>query len=87
LQTGWNQIGDPYNAKIAISSLQFSPAGSSSPVFYSTAVSNGLINPVLFSYNGGTGQYVGLGGSDSIIPFQGYWIQVYQPVPLTFTSP
>jgi hypothetical protein len=93
LQTGWNQIGDPYDANMPVSTLSFTESGGSPPIPFGTAVTDGLVSSTLWSFNtgyvqgGGTSAYTAVTSSSNLVPFSGYWIQVFAPVQLTFTLP
>jgi hypothetical protein len=79
LITGWNLISDPYTSPVTWSSVDFNGASLQS------AEASGVIGSALFAYNPTPpGAYV---STTTLLPFQGYWIDVTEPVTLTFTNP
>ena len=79
LSAGWNQIGDPFPAPVALSALTVGGV----PLASSAAVS-----PTLFRYDPAAGAYAALApASDSLQPYAGYWIYARQGVTLSVPPP
>jgi kumamolisin len=83
LASGWNMIGNPYLTSVPINSLQVTSNGVSNS--FSAAVTAGVLQPILYDYNGTI--YVAHTSGDSLNPYDGYWIDSNEACTLTFSSP
>jgi len=86
LSAGWNQIGDPFTASIAVSSLEVS-VQSSTYSYYDAYYLYGLINPKMYRYDPATNAYVTVSIGSSLVPDQGYWIYAYSAETLVVPHP
>jgi hypothetical protein len=76
LSHGWNMIGVPYDASIPMTSIMVTPAGSTTPVPYATALKSGAVS-VFYTWQIGMDAYesLGSGTNDALTPWYGYWIE------------
>jgi hypothetical protein len=75
-------IGDPTDSNVALSSTFMGITTGSSPytvplTSYATAVANGWIDPVLYSYDSTNPAYVP--ERSQLQPYVGYWLYSYEP--------
>jgi hypothetical protein len=70
LGLGWNQIGSPRLASVAVTDLQVA-IGDQDPVSLATAVTNQYVQQGIFAYS----QTQGYQLTDTIDPLAGYWIR------------
>ena len=96
LSPGWNMIGDPYAASLALSSLQVALSttvgGIPANQFMSEqdAGAAGIVGATIWTYDAAAKQYT---AADTLAPFVGCWIYIDpvasggQPVTLRFTQP
>ena len=79
LHPSWNQIGVPNLSGVLVSSLTFDMGGGSTPLTFANAINsaNHVVSPVLYRYDGSG--YQPVGASDTLQPWQAYWIKVYTP--------
>ncbi|HET6382241.1 MAG TPA: hypothetical protein VFJ58_02530, partial [Armatimonadota bacterium] len=96
LSPGWNMIGDPYAAPLALSSLQVALSttvgGIPANQFMSEqdAGAAGIVGATIWTYDTAAKQYA---AADTLAPFVGYWIYIDpvasggQAVTLRFTQP
>jgi uncharacterized repeat protein (TIGR03803 family) len=82
LKPGWNMIGDPFPAAVALSSLTFNDGTES----YSTASlgTSALISPTFYAYSAGA---TGYSAASSLEPDQGYWVYAYSATDLDVPVP
>jgi subtilase family serine protease len=83
LKEGWNIIGNPYESSISIGSLLLKTSTISIP--FTTAITDGIIQPNLYDYDGTN--YVAHGIGDMMQSYDGYWIYSTTNCTLTYTSP
>ena len=75
LHPAWNQIGVPNTSPVPVANLTF-VTGTTTLSFADAAGSaNHLVSPTLYRYDGVNYQTVS--ASDSLQPYQAYWIKVY----------
>jgi uncharacterized repeat protein (TIGR03803 family) len=82
LEPGWNMIGDPFAATIAISSLKFND-GTETYAQASSGTSP-LIDPTFYSYGAGATSY---STASSLQADQGYWVFAYSATDLDVPVP
>jgi hypothetical protein len=82
LAAGWNMIGDPFASSMPVASLTFT-VGSGSAITYGAAVDEGIIGPTLYTFGAGATVYTAVGGTDTMEPYSGYWIDVLQSCTMT----
>ncbi len=70
LHVGWNMIGSPRRAAVAVEDLQFEAEGEQ-PVSYAEAVASGLIQEFIYRWSAQDG-YV---EAQQVKPFKGYWVR------------
>ena len=72
----WNQIGVPSTTGIPVSSLKFDN-GQGGMITFAQAVSNQyhLVSPTLYRYDGAG--YQPVTATDTLQPWQAYWVKVY----------
>ena len=89
LQAGWNQIGDPFLSNIPISGLLVTGPNMISGTTATSAPIAGspLIQSSLYAYSGTTSGYQTLAATDSLQPWQGYWIKASQAATLIVPNP
>ena len=75
LHPSWNQIGVPSTSPVPVSSLTFATGTTVLSFADATSSANHLIAPTLYRYDGANYQTVS--ASDSLQPYQAYWIKVY----------
>ena len=89
---GWNQIGNPYEQPVSIADLRFQYLADNVPQTLAQAISRGWIasatiptvgDVVVYGFDINTG-YV---KSETLQPWQGYWIRVLVSEGLTITYP
>lgn len=89
LSRGWNQIGNPFTLTARLETAQvLSPSGAQ--ISMREAISQGLLQPTLFSYNPATGQYEWEEALSQVRmdPYVGYWLLVrYDGVALVIPPP
>ena len=79
LSSGWNLIGDPFPAAVALASI--TDAGTALP-------SDPAVSSPLYRYNTASGQYVTLStATGSLQPYSGYWVYASRPVTLSVPAP
>ncbi|MFQ6131625.1 MAG: hypothetical protein ACE5R4_06285 [Armatimonadota bacterium] len=85
---GWNQIGTPFTSSGKWNQTMFQ-VGVAPPVDFATAVSQGLLLPVLFSYDTTTGDYVFDADPDDTVlqPWVGYWLFCNRDLTVIFMPP
>ena len=76
VKAGWNQIGDPFNFRAALSSVTVKYQGSE--ISLQQAVSDGVMSGYLFSYDPVAGHYEAITGAGVLEPWTGYWVRVYK---------
>ena len=77
MQQGWNQVGMPYNRMMSWNQLSFIREGDTSGIPLGSAVSNGWLNSVLYSYS--DNNYVGHSIDENMTPFVGYFVKANVP--------
>ncbi|MEW6219696.1 MAG: Calx-beta domain-containing protein [Thermodesulfobacteriota bacterium] len=83
LQAGYNLVGNPYDAMVALSSCSVTYG---STVSYSTAVTNGWIGNALYIWDGST--YVSASWAQAVLePWKAYWLFSYHALDLTVYKP
>ena len=92
LQSGWNQIGDPFPISIKMSGLQaVGSSGTSVPFAQAVTGSPLLLSALVYGYTpaSGTkaGAYAYVSSDGSLQPGQGYWMYAYQAVTLIVPHP
>jgi hypothetical protein len=88
LQTGWNMIGDPYLTGVTIGNLTFTDENGNAYSFDQASGSSvQLINPVLYYYNPGNGEYEAGLSTGSLTPYMGYWIETNAECTMTIPAP
>jgi hypothetical protein len=76
LQTGWNQIGTPFNFEVALSNVTVKYQGNE--VSLSQAQQNGWVSAYLFGYDTIAGGYGMLDPANGQLePWTGYWMRAY----------
>ncbi|HEY3333183.1 MAG TPA: FG-GAP-like repeat-containing protein [Capsulimonadaceae bacterium] len=72
LTKGWNQIGDPFLAKIPLQRIHVvRSAGNKTPLNWVAAVGSGLIGAAVYGYDTGSHAYA---IATSLQPYEGYWV-------------
>ena len=89
LLSGWNAVGDPFPAPLALKSLTFVGAGG--PLSFDQASGpGGIIKASVYAYdpslNSGGG-YSALGADGRLQPGQGYWIYALQQATMSVPPP
>ena len=89
LQSGWNQIGDPFQQPVNVSDLKFN--NSTLTFAQATNTSFNLIDSNLFGYDapadGSKGQYITVQAGQALVTGQGYWIHANSDTSITFPHP
>ncbi|MEP6756950.1 MAG: FlgD immunoglobulin-like domain containing protein, partial [Chthonomonadales bacterium] len=89
---GWNQIGSPYDAPVAVTDLLFQYLADNVPVDIATAITRGYIVAqnipgsglvTVFDFSPATGYTP----ATSLAPWKGYWIRVLVSEGVTITYP
>jgi len=76
LQTGWNQIGNPFNFEVALSNIAVKYQGNE--VSLGQAQANGWVSMYLFGYDTTAGGYGMLDPTSGVLePWTGYWMRAY----------
>ena len=75
LHPSWNQIGVPSTSPVPVSGLTFATGTTVLSFADATSSANHLVAPTLYRYDGANYQTVS--ASDSLQPYQAYWIKVY----------
>jgi len=76
LQTGWNQIGNPFNFEVALSNVTVKYQGNE--VSLSQAQQNGWVSAYLFGYDTTASGYGMLDPANGQLePWTGYWMRAY----------
>lgn len=81
LSPGWNLIGNPFLSAVTWGSVQVM-VDESTPVAWETAVEQGWLQPVIWSYVGG-----GYRTSATLEPWQGYWVKSSRALKLLIPPP
>lgn len=91
LQSGWNQIGDPFSIPIKVSGLSAVSGGAATPFAQATVGLPLLLSSLVYRYapaqGSVPGSYIWTQSSDFLQPGQGYWIYAYQTVTLLVPHP
>lgn len=89
LQSGWNQLGNPYNYGFPISQILGVSASNPSQSFtWADLVSLGYVSNFLAEYDPATGDYAYVDGSlGRMEPGKGYWVFVSDPSEITLSYP
>ena len=84
LHPSWNQIGVPSTSGVLVSNLSFQN-GTKTMTFAAAAGSaNHVVSPTLYRYDGTT--YQPVASTDTLQPYQAYWIKVYVNTTLLIPS-
>jgi len=75
LHPAWNQIGVPSTSPVPVSSLKFLTGTTTLSFADAVGTANHLVSPTLYRYDGANYQTVA--ATDSLQPYQAYWIKVY----------
>ena len=75
LHPAWNQIGVPSTSPIPVSSLTFTSGTTTLSFANAIGSANHIVSPTLYRYDGTNYQTVS--ASDSLQPYQAYWIKVF----------
>ncbi|MFH1897296.1 MAG: PKD domain-containing protein [Candidatus Desantisbacteria bacterium] len=86
---GWHAIGNPFILPVNVADLQIQN-GTTSIMWFSQAVTNGLIEATLYRWNVGitTDSYVAVTKNDKLDPWGGYWLRTKkQDIKLIIPAP
>lgn len=79
LKSGWNMIGNPFEASFAVGALDVVSADG---VTYPVGTAASIVAPTLYTWPAGATAYKPVQVTDGFWPFVGYWIYAYQPCTL-----
>lgn len=75
IQTGWNMIGNPYPAEVALLNTTVKNIGTGEVLTFAAAVSAGWVGNAVYNFNGSTYDFVGF--NEAVLKlWQGYWLAV-----------
>jgi len=85
---GWNQIGTPFTVSGMWNQTEFQ-AGVGQRIDFSTAVTQGLLLPVIFWYDINTADYAFNADPNKVAldPWVGYWLYCYRDLNVIFMPP
>lgn len=88
LGSGWNMIGVPYNAAIPVSSITVMPMSTGTAVPYATALKSNTVSD-FYTWQAGDPAYetIGTKSTDTLNPWEGYWIKSTGTTTLTIPNP
>ncbi len=75
LHPAWNQIGVPSTSPVPVSSLTFTSGTTTLSFANAVGTANHVVSGTLYRYDGANYQTVS--ASDSLQPYQAYWIKVF----------
>ena len=75
LHPSWNQIGVPSTSPVPVANLSFVTGTTTLSFAGAVGSANHIVSPTLYRYDGVNYQTVS--ASDSLQPYQAYWIKVY----------
>lgn len=75
LHPAWNQIGVPSTSPVPVSSLTFATGATVLSFASAVGSANHIVSPTLYRYDGSN--YQAVSASDSLQPYQAYWIKVF----------
>lgn len=75
LHSGWNQIGAPFNRSVSWSYFEVKNTATGQTKTMTDAVAASWIGSSFYAYRNGA--YVALGASDSLTPYEGYFVRSY----------
>jgi len=75
LHPAWNQIGVPSTVPVPVSNLTFTTGTTTLSFANAVGNANHIVSPTLYRYDGSN--YQAVSASDSLQPYQAYWIKVF----------
>ena len=75
LHPAWNQIGVPNTSPVPVASLTFTTGSTVLSFADAAGAANHVVSPTLYRYDGSN--YQAVSASDSLQPYQAYWIKVF----------
>jgi hypothetical protein len=88
VQTGWNQVGNPFTGPVNLNEVQVIDAYGKQWTM-AQAAQRGLLLPTLFAYDAAANDYTWATELDNarLDPYAGYWLYAFEDISLVFPPP